>query len=69
MAEAHFAKAFGYSNTSQSISLIGKVPIEILSGKRHITWVLAVLFFDGRISNRTAAAHNAISYDTRLTID
>ena len=31
--------------TGQSISLLGKVPIEILSGKRHITWVLAVLLF------------------------
>ena len=27
----------GVVNTGQSISLIGKVPIEILPGKRHIT--------------------------------
>ena len=30
-------------STGQNISLLGKVPIEILPGKRHITWVLAVL--------------------------
>ena len=32
-------------NTGQSISSLAKVPIEILSGYCHITWVLAVLLF------------------------
>ena len=32
-------------DTGQSISSLGKVPIEILPGKRHITWVLTVLLF------------------------
>ena len=32
-------------NAGQSKSSLGKVPIEILPGKRHITWVLAVLRF------------------------
>ena len=31
--------------TGQIISSLGKVPIELLPGKRHITWVLAVLLF------------------------
>ena len=34
-----------YLLTGQSIPSLGKVPIEILSGNRHITWVLAVLLF------------------------
>ena len=32
-------------STVQSISSLGKVPIEILPGKRRITWVLVVLHF------------------------
>ena len=35
----------GDHDTGQRISSLGKVPIEILPGKRHITWVLAVLLF------------------------
>ena len=30
-------------STGLSISSLGKVPIEILPGKRHIMWILAVL--------------------------
>ena len=50
--------------TGQSISLLGKVPIEILPGKRHITWVLAVLLSMAEFQMETLAP-NAISYDTR----
>ena len=50
--------------TGQSISLLGKVPIEILPGKRHITWVLAVLLFMAEFQMEPLAP-NAISYDTR----
>ena len=42
----------------------GKVPIEILSRKRHITWVLAVLLFMAEFQMEPLAS-NAISYDTR----
>ena len=35
--------------TGQSISSLGKVPIEILPGKRNIAWVLAVLVFTAEI--------------------
>ena len=41
-------------STDQSISLIGIVPIEILPGKRHITYVgFDCVSFLGRISNGT----------------
>ena len=43
-----------------------KVPIEILSGKRHIKWVLAVLIFTAEFQMEPLAP-NAISYDTRPT--
>ena len=42
-----------FTSTGQSISSLGKVPIEILPRKRHISWVLADVAFGGRISNRT----------------
>ena len=42
----------------------GRVPIEILSGKRHITWVLAVLVFAAEFQMEPLAP-NATSYDTR----
>ena len=50
--------------TGQSISLIGRVPIEILPGNRHITWVLAVLLFTAEFQMEPLVP-NAISYDTR----
>ena len=58
----------------QSISSFGKVPIEILPGKRHITWVFAVLLFTAELQMEPLA-FNATSYDTidypptRLTIN
>ena len=56
----------GVSHTGQSISSLGKVPIEILPGKHHITWVLAVLLFSAEFQMEPLAP-NAISYDTRPT--
>ena len=53
-------------NTGQGISLIGKVPFEILPEKRHITWVLFVLLFTEEFQMEPLA-HNAILYDTRPT--
>ena len=50
--------------TGQSISLIGKVPIEILPGKRHIMWILAVLLHSAEFQMEPLAP-NAIPYDTR----
>ena len=41
-----------------------KVPIEILLGKRHIAWVLAVLPFTAEFQMEPPAP-NPISYDTR----
>ena len=46
------------------IYTLGKVPIEILPEKRHITWVLAVLLFTAEYQMEPLAP-NAISYDTR----
>ena len=45
------------------IYTLGKVPIEILPEKRHITWVLAVLLFKAVFQTEPLAS-NAISYDT-----
>ena len=56
----------GVSHTGQSKSSLGKVPIEILPGKRHITWVLALLLFSAQFQMEPLAP-NAISYDTRPT--
>ena len=50
--------------TGQRISSIGNVPIEILSGKRHITWVLAALLFTTEFQIEPLTP-NAISYDTK----
>ena len=50
--------------TGQRISSIGKVPIEILSRKRHITWVLAALLFTTEFQIEPLTP-NAISYDTK----
>ena len=50
--------------TGQSISLLGKVPIEIRPEKRHITWVLTVLLFKAEFQMEPLAP-NIISYDTR----
>ena len=50
----------------QSISTLGKVSIEILPGKSHITWVLAVLLFSAEFQMEPFAP-NAILYDTRPT--
>ena len=49
--------------TSQSIASLEMVPIEILRGKRHITWVLAVLLFKAEFQMEPLAPY-AISYDT-----
>ena len=46
-------------HTGQSISVLGKVPIEILPGKHHITWVLAVLLFSAEFQMKPLAP-NAI---------
>ena len=51
-------------STGQSMPLLGKVPIEILPGKRHITWVLAVLLISAEFQMEPLA-QNAIPYDTR----
>ena len=53
-------------STDQNMSSLGKVPIEFLPGKRHITWVLAVLLFSTEIQMEPLAPY-AISYDTRPT--
>ena len=50
--------------TGQRISSLGKVPIEILPGKCHITWVLAVLLFTLEFQMEILAPY-AFSYDTR----
>ena len=47
--------------TGQSIYSLGKVPIEILPGKRHITWVLAMLFFSAEFQMEPLAP-NVIHY-------
>ena len=49
--------------TGQSIFLTGRVPIEILPGKLHITLVLTVLLFSAEFQMEPLAP-NAISYDT-----
>ena len=54
------------SITGQGISLNGKVPLEILPEKCHITWVLFVLLFTEEFQMEPLA-HNAILYDTRPT--
>ena len=54
-------------NTDQSISLIGKVPIEILPGKRHITRVLDVLIFSAEFQMEPRAP-NIIYYYTSLEV-
>ena len=59
-----FTKRYLY--TGQSISSFRKVPIEILRGMRHITWVLTVLLFSAEFQMEPMAP-NAISYDTRPT--
>ena len=46
--------------TVQSISSLGKVPIEILPGKHNITWVLAVLPFSAEFQMEPLTP-NAIS--------
>ena len=55
--------------TGQSISLLGKVPIEILPGRHHITWVLAMLLFMPTFQmakfQMEPLGPNAISYDSR----
>ena len=50
----------------QIIFSLGKVPIEILPGKLHITWVLVLLLFTIEFQMEPLT-HNAISYDTRPT--
>ena len=47
--------------TGQSISSLGKVPIEILPGKRQITWVLDVLLFSAEFQMEPLAP-NVIYY-------
>ena len=49
--------------TGQRISSLGKVPIEILPGKPHNTWVLAVLLFTTEIQMEPLAP-NIIYYYT-----
>ena len=43
--------------TGQSISSLGKVPIKHLPGKRHITWVLAVLLFTAEFQMQPLASN------------
>ena len=50
--------------TGQSLSLIGRVPIEILSEKRHITKVSTVSFSPAEFQMEPLPP-NAFSYDTR----
>ena len=47
------------------MSSLGKVPIEILPEKRHITWVSNVLVFSEEFQMEPSAPYS-ISYDTRL---
>ena len=47
----------GVSHTGQSKSSLGKVPIEILPGKRHITWVLALLLFSAEFQMEPLAPY------------
>ena len=56
-----------FKGTGQSISSLGKVPIESLPGKRHITWVLAVLLFSAEIQMEPLAPNN-IYYYTRQEV-
>ena len=51
--------------TGQIISLLGKVPIEILPEKRQITWVSVVLLFTAEFQMELLAA-NVIIYFTSL---
>ena len=50
----------------QSISLLRRVPIEILSEKHHITWVLVILLFTGEFQMETLAPY-FIDYYTSST--
>ena len=52
------------TTTGRSISSLGKVPIEILPGKRHITWVLAVLLFSAEFQLEPLAPY-VIYYYTK----
>ena len=54
---------FQVNHTGKSTSLLGKVPSEILPGKRHITWVLAVLLFTAEFQMEPLAP-NVIDYYT-----
>ena len=58
-----FRKHYIIYYTGRSISSLGKVPIEILSGKRHITLVLTVSLFLAGFQMEPLAA-NVIYYDT-----
>ena len=51
--------------TGPDISSLGKVPIEILPGKRHITWVLAMLLLRAEFQIEVLPPY-AISYHTGL---
>ena len=53
-----------YHGTGQSIYPLGKVPIEILLGKLHITWVSAVLLFTAEFQMEPRAP-SVNSYYTR----
>ena len=47
-------------STGLSISSLGKVPIEILPGKRHITWVSALLLFTAEFQMEPLALKGTI---------
>ena len=50
--------------TGQSNSSLGKVPIEILPEKPHITWVLGVVLFTAEFQMEPLVS-NTISHNTR----
>ena len=53
--------------TGQSISSLGKISIEILPRKRHITWVSDVLIFSAEFQMEPRAP-NIIYYYTSLEV-
>ena len=62
-------KSIFLSGTGQSIASLGKFPIEILSGKLHTTWVLAVLLFPAEFQSEPFRVKIFFDLYIRYTID
>ena len=54
----HSDSDFPRYGTGQSICSLRKVPIEILSGWRHITWVLVVLLISAKLQMEPLVPHD-----------